>query len=198
MSNAALTVRLVLALGEVEQSKLSAVSGWQKLAGNQGQKTDPWPGLLTGKAESEAEVGDEATDADALNEASLFPLPYLAELVHPLPFSAESRLLFSFPLSLPFSVCLTTNPFLYSRLSSLSPSLPLTLPLSLSSFRISVSPHIYLWYRFARPAPSDLSALAHSKHSSNLKSFSSRSLSFKPLLMGSFPDYTTIYLYSRS
>jgi hypothetical protein len=33
-----LTVRPVLALGEVEQSKLSAVSGWQKLAGNQGQK----------------------------------------------------------------------------------------------------------------------------------------------------------------
>ena len=112
MSNAALTVRPVLALGEVEQSKLSAVSGWQKLAGNQGQKTDPWPGLLTGKAESEAEVGDEATDADALNEASLFPLPFFSRVQTPILLSTllaflclfDNKSLSLFPFVFPFSI----------------------------------------------------------------------------------------------
>jgi hypothetical protein len=64
MSDAALTARLALALGEVKQSDSSAASGWQRSAGDHGRKTNPWPGLLTGEPESEAEGADEATDAD--------------------------------------------------------------------------------------------------------------------------------------
>lgn len=71
MTDPAMMARLALALGETDQSDKARASGWQKLAGNHGRLTNPWPGLLTGEGEGndgnddEGDGRGEDTDANA-------------------------------------------------------------------------------------------------------------------------------------